>query len=72
MLRCQPRHQRLETRAVSTPQLGPVGGRIAAEVILRLLFADEKGSYLRKDPSWTPGGKRDYRLKDFINYALGH
>jgi hypothetical protein len=56
---------------ISTPQLGPVGGRIVAEVFLGLLFADP-GSYLSKDPTWTPGGKRDYRLKDLVNYALGH
>lgn len=56
---------------ISTPQLGPVGGRIVAEVFLGLLFADP-GSYLSKEPNWTPAGKRDYRLKDFVNYALGH
>jgi Animal haem peroxidase len=55
---------------ISTPQLGAVGGRIVAEVFLGLLFADP-GSYLSRDPGWTPPGKRDYRLKDFVNFALG-
>jgi hypothetical protein len=34
-------------------QLGPVGGRIVAEVLLGLLHADP-GCYLTADPSWTP------------------
>lgn len=62
----------VEKVSISTPQLGPVGGRIVAEVFLGLLFADEEGSYLTKDPGFIPGGKPDYRLKDFVNYALGH
>ncbi len=33
--------------------LGPVGGRIVAEVFLGLLQADSQ-SYLRQDPDWTP------------------
>lgn len=33
--------------------LGPVGGRIVAEVFLGLLSADPS-SYLRNDPGWTP------------------
>ena len=34
-------------------QLGPVGGRIVAEVLLGLLRADPD-AYLTADPSWTP------------------
>jgi len=34
-------------------QLGPVGGRIVAEVLIGLLRADP-GSYLVMDPSWRP------------------
>lgn len=55
--------------AVSTPQLGPVGGRIVAEVFLGLLFADP-GSYLSTRPDWKPEGNRDYRLKDQVAAAL--
>ncbi len=33
--------------------LGPVGGRIVAEVVLGLIRADSQ-SYLRQDPDWTP------------------
>jgi hypothetical protein len=34
-------------------RLGPVGGRIVAEVIIGLLLGDHQ-SYLRLDPDWTP------------------
>jgi hypothetical protein len=53
-----------------TPQLGPVGGRIVAEVFLGLLFADGS-SYLLLDPLWTPPKRPDFRLKDLVAYALG-
>jgi len=33
--------------------LGPVGGRIVAEVIVGLIQGD-RTSYLRQDPDWTP------------------
>ena len=56
--------------ARSTPQLGPVGGRIVAEVFLGLMFADP-ASYLSTDPDWTPARRRDYGLKHFVAFALG-
>jgi hypothetical protein len=34
-------------------QLGPIGGRIVAEVLIGILDADP-GSYRAKDPGWTP------------------
>ena len=34
-------------------QLGPAGGRLVAEVILGILFADQD-SFLRQCPDWTP------------------
>ncbi|MEA2584453.1 MAG: hypothetical protein QOF33_2538 [Thermomicrobiales bacterium] len=34
-------------------RLGPVGGRIVAEVLIGLLYGDPQ-SYLRIDPAWTP------------------
>ena len=55
---------------VNTPQLGPVGGRIVAEVFLGLWHGD-KSSMLSLDPAWQPPGKPDYALKDFVAYALG-
>jgi hypothetical protein len=55
---------------ITTPQLGPVGGRIVAEVFLGLMFADGN-SMLRQDPDWTPAEGADYSLKDFVAYALG-
>ena len=60
-------------RKVTTPQLGPVGGSIVAEVFLGLMFADEE-SYLstqKHEPRWTPNGAKDYKLKDFVKFALG-
>jgi Animal haem peroxidase len=55
---------------ITTPQLGPVGGRIVAEVILGLMFADLH-SLLVKAPDWVPDARPGYRLKDFVNFALG-
>jgi hypothetical protein len=60
-----------ENVSVTTPQLGPVGGRIVAEVFLGLMFGDAH-SFLTLNPNWTPPGKPKYALKDFVNYALGH
>jgi len=54
---------------ISTPRLGPVGGRIVAEVFLGLMFAD-KHSLLSLEPDWHPTNPH-YALKDFVNYALG-
>jgi hypothetical protein len=59
-----------EGATVQTPQLGPVGGRIAAEVFLGLMFGD-KHSLLSLAPYWQPPSGSDYRLKDFVLYALG-
>jgi hypothetical protein len=59
----------IEDIAITTPQLGPVGGRIVAEVILGLLFGDPH-SYLSQDPSWKPAGA-SFTLKDFVAMALG-
>lgn len=56
---------------IDTPRLGPVGGRIVAEVFLGLLFADSS-SYLNMNPNWTPASGANYTLKDFVNFALGH
>ena len=53
-----------------TPKLGPVGGRIVAEVFLGLLFGDPN-SLLSLAPSWHPKDRSDYRLKDFLNFAFG-
>lgn len=55
---------------ITTPQLGPVGGRIVAEVFLGLLFGDNH-SLLSSQPNWKPD-KIPYALKDFVNYALGN
>lgn len=57
-------------KTVNTPQLGPVGGRIVAEVIVGLMFGD-RSSLLSKDPSWKPALGSDYKLKDFVAFAVG-
>jgi hypothetical protein len=55
---------------ITTPQLGPVGGRIVAEVFLGLMFGDNH-SLLGSDPTWKPKNP-SFKLKDFVNYALGN
>jgi hypothetical protein len=59
-----------EELTISTPRLGPVGGRIVAEVFLGLCYGDPN-SYLNLEPNWAPPGKPDYALKDIVKYALG-
>lgn len=58
-----------ENVTIDTPKLGPVGGRIVAEVFLGIMFGDGQ-SYLNKDPGWKPAVP-NYTLKDFVKYALG-
>ena len=59
-----------EDTTITTPRLGPVGGRIVAEVFLGLMFGDSN-SFLNLDPDWQPAAGPDYALKDFVGYALG-
>lgn len=56
--------------SVTTPRLGPVGGRIVAEVFLGIAFGDSR-SLLNQDPHWHPASGPGYALKDFVRYALG-
>ena len=56
---------------VTTPQLGPVGGRIVAEVFLGMLFGDST-SFLSAAPSWRPtlaAEGNGFTLRDLVNYA---
>lgn len=51
--------------------LGPVGGRIVAEVVIGLLQSDPS-SYLVQQPSWTPTLQRpgpSFRMTDFLTFA---
>jgi hypothetical protein len=59
-----------ENVTINTPRLGPVGGRIVAEVFLGLMFGDNN-SLLSLDPGWQPKTGPNYALKDFVKYALG-
>ena len=50
-------------------RLGPVGGRIVAEVLIGLLQTDPT-SYLVADPTWLPTvGGGSFRMTDFLAYA---
>ena len=51
-------------------RLGPVGGRIVAEVFVGLLEGDPM-SYLRQDPDWTPtlSNTGDFTMADLLRFA---
>ena len=51
-------------------RLGPVGGRIVAEVIIGLMQGDPH-SYLRQDPDWTPtyGSNQSFNTVDLLETA---
>lgn len=59
-----------ENVSINTPRLGPVGGRIVAEVFLGLMFGDSN-SLLSLHPHWQPKVGANYGLKDLVAYALG-
>ena len=50
--------------------LGPVGGRIVAEVFIGLLEGDHV-SYLRQEPDWTPtlAQNQDFEMADLLRFA---
>jgi hypothetical protein len=51
--------------------LGPVGGRIVAEVLVGLIGSDP-GSYLARQPRWTPtltSAGANFRMTDFLAFA---
>jgi hypothetical protein len=51
-------------------RLGPVGGRIVAEVIIGLIQGD-RTSYLRQDPDWVPtyGQSGSFTMVDLLRTA---
>jgi hypothetical protein len=58
-------------------RLGPVGGRIVAEVLIGLLEGDPRG-FLRAEPDWRPGRgavalpaarRGDFTLSDLLRFA---
>ena len=55
---------------VTTPRLGPVGGRIVAEVFLGLMFGDNT-SVISMNPNWHPGSGPHFTLRDLVRVALG-
>jgi hypothetical protein len=50
--------------------LGPVGGRIVAEVFIGILQGDPM-SYLQQDPDWKPtlGQDQDFKVADLLRFA---
>jgi hypothetical protein len=51
--------------------LGPVGGRIVAEVLIGLIASDPT-SYLARQPNWTPtltSAGTGFRITDFLTFA---
>ena len=53
--------------------LGPVGGRIVAEVIIGLLQTDPAG-WVKAEPGWKPTlpsrfGAGEFRMVDFLTFA---
>src|SRR5450755_81406 len=54
-----------EKLSITTPRLGPVGGRIVAEVFLGLMFGDNH-SLLSLEPTWQPKGNPNFKFKDFV------
>jgi hypothetical protein len=54
--------------------LGPVGGRIVAEVLVGLLDGDPQ-SYLSQKPTWKPflptATAGDFTMKDLVRFTLG-
>lgn len=50
--------------------LGPVAGRIVAEVLIGLLQTDPT-SYLAAQPNWQPtlGSSAAFKMTDFLTYA---
>jgi hypothetical protein len=52
-------------------RLGPVGGRIVAEVLIGLLQSDP-GSFLAAQPSWQPTLQNPgpgFRMTDFLRFS---
>jgi hypothetical protein len=52
-------------------RLGPVGGRIVAEVLIGLIRSDP-ASYLAQEPRWTPtltSAGENFRMTDFLQFA---
>jgi hypothetical protein len=59
-------------KAITTRQLGPVGGRIVAEVFAGLLLGDAS-SFLSQEPLWRPtlaGTHGAFGLKELVQAAL--
>jgi hypothetical protein len=53
--------------------LGPVGGRIVAEVLIGLMEGDSE-SYLRQDPGWVPtlpslDPNANFKITDLLRFA---
>jgi hypothetical protein len=64
----RPRGSR-EAELRGNGRLGPVGGRIVAEVLLGLLKGDSF-SYVSVEPNWTSTlGAGDFKMPDLVRYV---
>lgn len=61
-----------EAEALGQGKLGPVGGRIVAEVLLGLLKGDPL-SYINVEPTWKPtvGTSGDFSMRDLVAFVGG-
>ena len=50
-------------------RLGPVGGRIVAEVFVGLMLGDSQ-SFLSQNPGWNPNPSGSYTMSDLIRTAI--
>ena len=59
-----------EAELRGTGRVGPVGGRIVAEVLLGLLKGDPL-SFINVEPTWRPtlGSDGDFKMPDLISFA---
>jgi hypothetical protein len=66
----KPAKRRLQASGQRDCQLGPVGGRLVAEVFIGLLAADPT-SYYAVDPGWKPDAKmgKSFGLHEFLKWA---
>jgi hypothetical protein len=59
-----------EAEKVGTGKLGPVGGRLVAEVLMGLLKGDPF-SYVNVEPTWRPslGTNGGFRMPDLVQFT---
>jgi hypothetical protein len=68
------KHQEHRTDEFGGHHLGPVGGRIVAEVLVGLAYYD-RNAYLSRCPAWTPESwiapNRSFTMVDLVRFVDG-